>query len=902
MKLKLRFAILTISFAISTTFSYSQNICLGDDATVCVGSPVTIENCGGGILPGFTGYALTAPTYVNLWDDVWSGVVNIGFTFSFYGNNFTQCVIGSNGLLSFNLANANGYCAWGLTGYGPLPDPGLVAAHNTAMLCYHDMNPGMGGQIMYQTLGTAPNRIFVVLFDNVPMFSSGECNYMAVILKETSNEIEYHIANKPLAAGWNGGLAIQGTENNGGTVAHITPGRNNSQWAAFQDARLFTPTSPVNTTAYTISTIPYAVVVNSSSSLEWENTNGQVYPYNAGILNIPSAAAGNTGYFLTLAGGACGVGIGAVSDTTWITGVSSSVSASSTPDICSSGIGTVTANPTSGSPPYTYSWPALGSNSQTVNGVYAGNYQVTMTDGMGCQSTAIVNVGDTPADFQGSTTIVSCPGGNDGTAFAEMIPALGNITYQWDDPAMQTTQTATGLTAGQYTCTVTSDIGCSGDVVLDVTEIPGMIGNIVSQTDATCNSGNDGTMEVSVNQGTPPYSYAWDNSTSTANSANDLIAGPHTVTVTDANGCTIDINGVLGQPAPLNITFLTGSTQICPEHDILLEVTGAGGSSAHTFTWYEEGVEIGTGNSITVDPEVTNTEYCVVLSEACGSPADQECTMIYFPTPIVPMATPDEVEKCVPARFEFFNTSANGGEIATTFWEFGDYQNNTALVAGNDSTSNFYSQDGLHTIVMTVTSIYGCVYSDTLFNLIDVKPSPIADFSFSSNPATMFETSIRMQDRSSHDVVYWNWYSPGSSPTTSTSISPVFTFPEGEAGVYPVQLIVETDRGCIDTVIYEMHIIEDILFYAPNAFTPDGDEINQVWKPIITGIDIYDFELLIYNRWGELIWESHDPSVGWDGTYKGKVVPAGSYAWVARVKRPQNDGKETFSGNINLLK
>ena len=899
MKLNIKLALISISLSVVT---YSQTICLGDDITVCVGTPVTIENCGGGILPGFTGVSLTNPTFVNLWDDVWSGAVNIGFNFNFYGNNFNQCVIGSNGLLSFNMANAGGYCPWALGGVGPLPSAGFAAAHNTAMIAYHDMNPGMGGEIMYQTLGTAPNRIFVVLYENIPMFSSGECNYMAIILKETSNEIEYHIANKPMAAGWNGGLAIQGTENNGGTLAHITPGRNNTQWAAFQDARLFTPTSPANTNAYTISAIPYVVVVNASSTLGWENTNGQTYPYNGGVLNIPSVQAGTTGYFLTLAGGACGIGIGAVSDTSFVTGVSSAVGASSTPDICSSGAGTVTANPLAGTPPYIYSWPALGANTQSVSGVSGGNYQVTMTDGMGCTSTAIVNVGDTPANFQGSTTVVSCPGGSDGTAFAEMVPQLGNVTYQWNDPAMQTTQTATGLTAGQYTCTITSDIGCSGDVVVDVTEIPGMIGNIVDQSDVTCNSGNDGMIEVEVIQGTAPYYYSWDNSASTSNIANDLMVGPHTVTITDANGCVIDINGVLGQPAALNITFLTGSTQICPEDDILLEVTGAGGSSPHTFTWYQDGAVIGTGNSITVDPEVTNTNYCVELSEACGSPTDQECTMIYFPTPIVPMAMPDEVEKCVPATFEFFNTSSNGGEIATTFWEFGDNPNHNAMVVGNDSTSHYYSQDGLQTIIMTVTSIYGCVYTDTLVNLIDVKPSPVADFSFSSNPATMFETAIRMQDRSTSDVVYWSWYSPGSIPTTSSSISPVFTFPEGEVGTYPVQLIVETERGCIDTVVYQMNIIEDILFFAPNSFTPDGDEYNQVWQPVIRGIDIYDFDLLIYNRWGELIWESHDPSAGWDGTYKGKIVPTGTYTWVARVKRPQNDGKETFSGSINLLR
>ena len=117
-----------------------------------------------------------------------------------------------------------------------------------------------------------------------------------------------------------------------------------------------------------------------------------------------------------------------------------------------------------------------------------------------------------------------------------MVPPIGNVTYLWDDPMAQTTSTAVGLTAGTYNCTITSDVGCQNVVSVNVTEIPGMIGNIVSQSDATCNSHNDGSIQINVVQGTAPYTYSWDNSTSTSNTANDLYAGTHTCTDTDANG------------------------------------------------------------------------------------------------------------------------------------------------------------------------------------------------------------------------------------------------------------------------------------------------------------------------------------------------------------------------------
>lgn len=903
-----RFHLATLLLTLCTSYiSFGQQtVCLGTDIAVCVGSSVTVQDCTPG--NGGGGITLPAPNYVTLSDDVWSGVVNIGFTTNFYGTNYTQCTIGSNGLISFNLANAGAYCPWALGGAGTLPNTTLAPARNAQMPAYMDLYPPGGGQIYYQTIGTAPNRRFIVVWSNVVAFGiNAECTNMALIINETSNSFEFHLGYKPFTPAWNGGLAIQGSENAAGTVAHITPGRNNSVWSATSEARIWTPTTPANTTNYTISLIPYTFVTTNGAggTTQWNSTLGQTFPYNSGNLVVNNVQTGPIGYFLTSVNpvGCSGNPTTGNSDTTWISGLSSSVTASSIPDICSSGIGEVTATPTGGAAPYSFLWPTLGgATTPTVTGVYAGSYTVQMTDGNGCGSTATVVVGDTPAAFQGSTTIVSCPGGSDGTAFAEMIPPLGNITYLWNDPLAQTTQTATGLTAGAYTCTITSDIGCQGTVNVVVDEIPGMIGNITAQSDVTCNSGNDGMIAVNVIQGTGPYSYSWDNSTSTLPVANDLYAGAHTVTVTDANGCIITISGVITEPAPLSITFLTGNTQICPEASITLDVTGTGGSSPYTFTWSENGTTIGTGTSMLVDPVLTNTQYCVELSEACGSPTDQECTVIYFPTPIEPSAAPIEAVKCVPTMFEFLNTSTNPGEIATTFWEFSDNPTHTAVEIGNDSTSFYYNYPGEYDIILTTTSIFGCVYTDTMKSLITVLPSPTADFSFSSNPATIFETLITMQDKSSFNTVDWQWFSPYSNPTTSSYTNPTFQFPEGVVGTYPVTLVVTTEFGCTDTTVLYVNVIEDILFYAPNAFTPDGDEVNQTWNISVAGIDVYDFELFVFNRWGEVVWESHDPSVGWDGTYMGKIIQAGTYQWKAVVKSNYKDDRKVFTGSVSILK
>lgn len=586
--------------------------------------------------------------------------------------------------------------------------------------------------------------------------------------------------------------------------------------------------------------------------------------------------------------------------------VNATYTASSSPASCAGGNnGSATANfnlpgGTAGITA-TYLWnDPLGQTTQTAIGLTPGPYSCAITLSNGCSGVANTTVQANPVNYTGTTTLISCPGGANGTATAIMTPVIGTLSYLWNDASGQTTATATGLAAGTYTCAVSSTIGCTGTVNVTVTEIPGMIATITNQVDATCNSDNDGIVEVTVTQGTPNYSYSWDNSSSTSNIANDLYAGTHTVTVTDNFGCIVTASTTISEPAPLSITTLTPPTQICPEDDILLSVAGTGGSTPKTFTWSQNGLIIGTGTSITVDPTTTNTQYCVELSEACGSPIDDSCTVITFPTPIVPSILPNKTEDCIPGYFEFQNTSSNGSEIATSYFEFTDGDN--FLEVGIDSLSNTFELPNFYSVTMTTTSIYGCVYADTFINLIEVKPLPVADFTFSANPATFFETSIQLQDRSSVDVVDYQWFSPGSSPTYSSSQNPVFTFPEGEVGAYPVTLVVTSEHGCTDTTTLTMNIIQDIIFYAPNTFTPDGDEHNQSWEIYVDGLDIYHFELYIFNRWGEMIWESHDPSAKWDGTYNGEIVPNGMYIWKASGKDEINDGKYEFNGYINVIR
>jgi uncharacterized repeat protein (TIGR01451 family) len=173
-------------------------------------------------------------------DDAWSGIINIGFPFCFFGNYYSQCLIGSNGSISFNIINANGYQTWPINNAFPSAIPSDL--QNTISLPWEDLYPPAGGTIKYQLIGSAPYRRFVVEYKNIPMMSCTNLQFTGqVMLYESSNYIETHIANKPLCPPWNNGGAIHAIQNRFGTVASVVPSRNALQWTTANEGVRWTP-------------------------------------------------------------------------------------------------------------------------------------------------------------------------------------------------------------------------------------------------------------------------------------------------------------------------------------------------------------------------------------------------------------------------------------------------------------------------------------------------------------------------------------------------------------------------------------------------------------------------------------------------------------------------------------
>jgi gliding motility-associated-like protein len=199
------------------------------------------------------------------------------------------------------------------------------------------------------------------------------------------------------------------------------------------------------------------------------------------------------------------------------------------------------------------------------------------------------------------------------------------------------------------------------------------------------------------------------------------------------------------------------------------------------------------------------------------------------------------------------------------------------------------------------TNQAGC---DSIHKIIPVYPSsselPVA--SFYPNPVeVMLPDGIVTLNDNSQNANFFEWdFGDGSGYQTTES---PLTHQYDQPGVYNIQLTVFNELGCADSINAVIIVKEDFNLYVPNAFTPDNDDYNNVFLPIVNGdFDIYSYRLLIFNRWGEVLFESNDAEIGWDGAYGGEIVATGTYIWQITLNKQSRDEPSIYRGHVTLLK
>jgi gliding motility-associated-like protein len=248
--------------------------------------------------------------------------------------------------------------------------------------------------------------------------------------------------------------------------------------------------------------------------------------------------------------------------------------------------------------------------------------------------------------------------------------------------------------------------------------------------------------------------------------------------------------------------------------------------------------------------------------------------LIVNPNPVLDFTIP-AWSGCLPLNIAFTNNQVEANTIYN--WSFGN-----AVTSSNAiNLNNLYTQPGCYDVSLTATNQFGCAASVTQTDAICFDPNPVADFEIQNNPLPIINTTTLLQNTSQSAISsVWNF---GDGSALNTEFSPIHTFPE-KAGTYWVTLQIANGNGCTDTISRFLQIEQDPIYYVPNAFTPNGSALNNVFLPIFSpSLALESYNLKIFNRWGEIIFESQDPLKGWDGTVNttngASMSPDGMYTY-----------------------
>lgn len=288
-------------------------------------------------------------------------------------------------------------------------------------------------------------------------------------------------------------------------------------------------------------------------------------------------------------------------------------------------------------------------------------------------------------------------------------------------------------------------------------------------------------------------------------------------------------------------------------------------------------------------------EYPVTLTVEDGNKCMDDTTniIVWQPAPSDVIIAPSTYNGCIPANIFFDNLSTPIDSTYTFEWDFGDGTVDSVL-----SPTHLFEEEGVYSISVKITSPIGCEAEDAFPNWIRVLPSPTALFSYSPEEVIGLDAIIQFTNESlDADRWFWNF----DSLATTRELDPSYTFQD--TGRHVVYLRVVHASGCVDTISKVIDVVPEITFYMPNAFTPNEDTQNDIFlgKGVLAGIS--DFKMTIWNRWGEQVFESADPVIGWNGrkNNSGQASPPGVYVYVVSFVTPRGK-KEQLRGFATLIR
>ena len=520
----------------------------------------------------------------------------------------------------------------------------------------------------------------------------------------------------------------------------------------------------------------------------------------------------------------------------------------------------------------------------TAIGLPAGTWSITVSDALGCDTTLSATITEPPTLAIASLmqNPVQCNGGTTGSAVLVVQGGTPGYTVLWSNGA--TGMILSNLAAGSYSATVTDALGCSVQATANIAE-PAPILLTAQVPDTVCVNAPQ-VLTAQASGGNGNLTVSWSGlGTGSPLTANFSASQQVFVTVSDQVGCT---GPTLSFPVTVLDLFsatlsTSGGGTFCPGASTSVSANLSGYPGSYTIQWPALGT---TGPGPFTVPVTGSQQVVAIVTDACGNTLQSPVNIVLDVPPSVQLP-PIIAEGCAPLSVTMPDLQMPSG--ITYAWDLGN-----GSTSGSAQPTVTYPV-GSYAIGLVVTTAAGCSTSSSTNGQVIAHASPNAAFTASTWSTNIDNASINFTDQSSGGVTAWSW-TFGDGGTSSVN-NPLYTYLE--VGTFEVELWVQNIHGCADSTVRTVEITPVYDVTVPTAFTPNpngpggggwipGDLSNDVFYPFVRFVD--EFRMRIFNRWGELIFESNDLSIGWDGWYRGQLSPQDVYVvqtWVRFL-----DGKE----------
>ena len=526
-----------------------------------------------------------------------------------------------------------------------------------------------------------------------------------------------------------------------------------------------------------------------------------------------------------------------------------------------------------GTSPYNYEWidnfgnkynRDIGNvfNTGNLSNIPVGIYDLTVTDKNGCIETLKVELkepDELKIDF--NKVDVSCFKGNDGSIDVNPTGGVAPYTYSWSD--FGNGKLRTDLVSGKYTVTVTDSNNCEKSVEIELKSAPQF--NITSDVSPiTCFGANDGSIKLTIDGGKAPVSLEWADDPQAGTTRSNLKSGVYSVLLKDSSGCEINEIYTITEPAKLQLSAIKSDALDCDDPNSgSIDLQVIGGNPPFTYVW-------SNGDTTEDLSDVSANNYSVIVTDSKGCTVEKTFSIVR-PFELKIDLTSNLRVVCETRDVYLVNkVTIEGGVFPYTVkWSSGD-------VSGSNGEIMETNVEGSYSV--EVTDNNGCTKTqifDVVLPKLGYPEFDYTSFYWQTFGALTFNDPITFTNNSTESFLSVSWdFGDGNS---SDQNDPVHSYEK--KGSYDVTLYVTYFSGCIYEIKKTIYVGDSYEIEFPNAFTPNGDGLNDTFRPVYYGFKSVDLQ--VFDTWGTLIYSETAKGAnimnGWNGMLNGKPATNGNY-------------------------